>query len=74
MLKLMCIELVMPPDHLILCHPLLLLPPVPLSIRGEPFNTSYDIYEASRQKMLDETSDIYKMLRNRYDRELRKAA
>lgn len=40
----------------------------------EPFNTSYDIYESSRQKMLDETSDIYKMLRGRYDRELRKAA
>lgn len=40
----------------------------------EPFNTSYDIYEASRQRMLDETSDIYKMLRGRYERELRQAA
>ena len=29
----MCIELVMPSSHLILCHPLLLLPPIPLSIR-----------------------------------------
>ena len=27
LLKLMCIESVMPPSHLILCHPLLLLPP-----------------------------------------------
>ena len=31
--KLMCIESVMPSNHLILCHPLLLLPPVPPSIR-----------------------------------------
>ena len=31
--KLMCIELVMPSSHLILCRPLLLLPPVPPSIR-----------------------------------------
>ena len=31
--KLMCIELVMPSSHLILCDPLLLLPPVPPSIR-----------------------------------------
>ena len=33
LLKLMSIELVMPPSHLILCHPLLLLPPIPPSIR-----------------------------------------
>ena len=32
-LKLMPIELVMPSSHLILCHPLLFLPPIPLSIR-----------------------------------------
>ena len=32
-LKLMCIESVMPFSHLILCHPLLLLPPIPPSIR-----------------------------------------
>ena len=31
--KLMCIELVMPSSHLILCYPLLLLPPIPPSIR-----------------------------------------
>ena len=29
----MCIELVMPSSHLILCHPLLLLPRIPPSIR-----------------------------------------
>ena len=29
----MSIESVMPSSHLILCHPLLLLPPIPLSIR-----------------------------------------
>ena len=33
LLKLMFIELVMPYNHLILCHPLLLLPPIPPSIR-----------------------------------------
>ena len=32
-LKLMSIESVMPSSHLILCHPLFLLPPIPLSIR-----------------------------------------
>ena len=31
--KLMCIKLVMPSSHLILSRPLLLLPPIPLSIR-----------------------------------------
>ena len=33
-LRLMSIELVMSSSHLILCHPLLLLPPIPPSIRG----------------------------------------
>ena len=33
LLKLMSIELVMPSSHLILCHPLLLLPLIPPSIR-----------------------------------------
>ena len=33
LLKLMLIELVMPSNHLILCHPLLLLPPIPPNIR-----------------------------------------
>ena len=33
LLKLMSIELVMPSRHLILCRPLLLLPPIPPSIR-----------------------------------------
>ena len=32
-LKLMSVELVMPSSHLILCHPLLLLPPIPPTIR-----------------------------------------
>ena len=32
-LKLMSIESVMPSSHLILCHPLLFLPPIPLGIR-----------------------------------------
>ena len=33
LLKLMAIKLVMPSTHLILCHPLLLLPLIPLSFR-----------------------------------------
>ena len=33
-LKLMSIESVMPSSHLILCHPLFLLPPIPPSIRA----------------------------------------
>ena len=33
LLRLMSIESVMPSRHLILCHPLLLLPPIPPSIR-----------------------------------------
>ena len=33
LLRLMSIELMMPSSHLILCHPLLLLPPIPPSIR-----------------------------------------
>ena len=32
--KLVSMELVMPSSHLILCHPLLLLPPIPPSIRA----------------------------------------
>ena len=36
LLKLMPIESVMPSSHLILCHPLLLLPPIPPSIRVFP--------------------------------------
>ena len=33
LLKLMCFESVMPSSHLIHCHPLLLLPPIPPTIR-----------------------------------------
>ena len=33
LLRLMSIESVMPSSHLILCRPLLILPPIPLSIR-----------------------------------------
>ena len=37
-LKLMSIELVMPSSHLILCHPLFLLPPIPSSIESCPMS------------------------------------
>ena len=36
--KLMCIELVMPSSHLILCRPLLLMPRIPPSIRVFPMS------------------------------------
>ena len=38
LLKLMSIESVMPSSHLILCRPLLLLPPIPPSIRAFPMS------------------------------------
>ena len=37
----MSIELVMPSNHLILCHPLLLLPPIPPSIRAFSNESTY---------------------------------
>ena len=40
-LRLMSIESVMPSSHLILCHPLLLLPPIPPSIRV--FSTFFNL-------------------------------
>ena len=42
-LKLKPIELVMPSSHLILCHPLLLLPPTPPSIRVFPNESTLHI-------------------------------
>jgi len=36
--KLMCIELVMPSSHLILCRPLLLLPPIPSASESFPMS------------------------------------
>ena len=39
LLKLMSIESVMPSSHLILCHPLLLRPPIPPSIRVSSFSS-----------------------------------
>ena len=43
-LKLMSIELVMPSSHLILCHPLLLLPPIPPSISlFQSVNSSHEL-------------------------------
>ena len=46
-LKLMSIESVMPPSHLILCHPLLLLPPIPPSIQGQLFTWGGQSIEVS---------------------------
>ena len=44
LLKLMFIELVIPSSHLILCHLLLLLPPIPLSIRVfSNVNSSHEV-------------------------------
>ena len=43
-LKLTAIESVMPSSHLILCHPLLLLPPIPPSIRVFPNESALRIW------------------------------
>ena len=44
LLKLMSIELVMPPSHRILCRPLLLLPPIPPSITDFQWvNSSHEV-------------------------------
>ena len=45
LLRLMCIKSVMPSSHLILCHRLLLLPPIPTSIRVffQWVNTSHEV-------------------------------
>ena len=43
LLKLMSIESVMPSNHLILCHPLLLLPSIFLSIRGFSNESAFHI-------------------------------
>ena len=40
-LRLMCIESVMPSSHLILCRPLLFLPPIPPSIRAFPNGSTF---------------------------------
>ena len=45
-LRLMSIESVMPSSHLILCHPLLLLPPIPPSIRG--FSNESTLHEVAK--------------------------
>ena len=45
--KLMCIEMVMPSSHLILCCPLLLLPPIPPSIRVFSNGISWPKYWSS---------------------------
>ena len=45
-LKLMFIKSVMPSSHLILCHPLLLLPPIPPSIRV--FSNESTLHEVAK--------------------------
>ena len=42
LLKLMSIELVMPSSHFILCHPLLLLPPIPPASGSFPMSQSFE--------------------------------
>ena len=41
LVKLMSIESVVPSEHLILCHPLLLLPSILLNILKDPYSQSY---------------------------------
>ena len=49
-LKLMSIQSVMPSSHLILCHPLLLLPPIPPSIRVFS-NESNSLHEVAKVQL-----------------------
>ena len=48
--KLMCIESMMPSSHLILCHPLLLLPPVPPSIPPRLFPMRKESFPTLRMR------------------------
>ena len=59
LLKLMSIESVMPSNHLILCHPLLLLPSIFPSIRVFPEESTSDI---SLQHLYVEPDGIYSSL------------
>ena len=43
LLKLVSIESVMPPNHLILLHPLFLLPPIPPSIKVFPNESALSV-------------------------------
>ena len=54
----MSIELVMPSNHLILCHPLLLLPSIPPSIRV----FSSDLRYADDTTLMDESEEELKSL------------
>ena len=53
-LKLMSIESVMPSSHLILCRPLLLLPPIPPSIRIFPMSQLFTWGGQSKTSYLDD--------------------
>ena len=67
LLKLMSIELVMPSNHLILCSPLLLLPPIPPSIRV--FSNEKFLSKAPEAKVQEEKEKLatfyYYCLENR---------
>ena len=56
-LKFMSMELVTPSNHLILCHPLLLLPPIPPSIRV--FSKESALYIRWQKDWSLRLSDIY---------------
>ena len=59
-LRLMSIESVMPSSHLILCRPLLLLPPIPPSIRVLPdISGSYAILLFAASDLASITSHIH---------------
>ena len=49
--RLMSIESVMPSSHLILCHPLLLLPPIPPSIRFFSNESTFPSYKGTNSIM-----------------------
>ena len=61
LLKLMSMESVMPSSHLILCRPLLLLPPIPPSVRVFSKESTLRIFLQMYKLRPDKLSDLYRV-------------
>ena len=58
LLKLMSLELVMPPNHLILCHPLLLLPSIFASVSVNSISSLQSIKFVSQKRLRFQTQSV----------------
>ena len=69
LLKLMSIELVMPSNHLILCHPLLLPPAIFPSIKGlfQGFSSSYQVSRVLEFSFISPSNEYLGLLSFRID-------